>query len=65
MVKILVAVRLAKNIAEDLKKLALENKVSQGEIVSEGIALFKLKMLYKKEGIEQEKQACYTKGSGF
>jgi hypothetical protein len=60
-VKVLVAVRLPLNMASDLKKLALDNKISQAEIVSEGIALFQMKLLYRQSRGEPEKQGCYTK----
>jgi len=63
MSKKLIAVRLPFKQVELLRQMALDSKKSQAEIVSEGIALYQMKVLYTKGNGEKKTTDSYTEKS--
>jgi len=61
MTKKLVAIRLPKHIAEDLKNMAENENKSQASLVVEALALLHDKLLYIKGEGKQENDLSYTK----
>jgi hypothetical protein len=59
MVKVLVAVRLDPGTVSELKSLAKQEGVSQGDFVTNSIALYKTLVLYKRElqGVEKQQES--------